>query len=186
MEDSRIIDLYWQRDQSAIAVTQEKYAGQCYAIAYGILHSREDAEECVNDTWSGAWSAMPPHRPAHLGAFLGRITRNLSLKRWRDRRADKRGGGVVPLPLSELEFALSGGGDPAEQVEAAELTAALDRFLAGLPADERRVFLCRYWYFDSVRDISARFGFGQSKVKMMLKRTRDKLLEHLRKEELWT
>ncbi len=185
MEDHQIIDLYWQRDETAIAETERKYGRYCYAIAFGILQSNEDAEESVNDTYIGAWNAMPPHRPENLPTFLGKITRHLSLKTWRERTAIKRGGGEVPLALEELEGCIPAGQSVDEHLEAAELAAVLDDFLGALPVEERRVFLCRYWYFDSIHDISVRFGFGQSKVKMMLKRTREKLLVRLNKEEIW-
>lgn len=185
MEDNRIIELYWQRDEAAIAQTQAKYGGYCHSIAYHLLHNYEDAEECVNDTYVGAWNAIPPYRPRNLATFLGRITRNLSLKKWRAKTAKKRGSGDVPLVLDELEGCIPSGNSIDAYMDAEELAGILDDFLGGLPVTERRVFLCRYWYFDSVSEIAARFGFTHSKVKMMLKRTRDKLLKRLEKEDIW-
>ena len=183
MHDDEIIALYWQRDERAIEQTKAKYGRHCHGIAQRILGDGRDAEECVNDTYLGAWNAMPPHRPQILPAFLGKITRNLSLKRWRARDAQKRGGGVVAVSLDELgECVPTTGNLPAERLEAAELAQLIDAFLAGLPADQRRVFLCRYWHFDSVHDIAERFGFTESKVKMTLKRTRDGLAAYLEKE----
>ena len=184
MEDSRIIDLYWQRNVLAISETQSKYERYCYTIAYNILHNNEDAEESVNDTYVGAWNAIPPHRPAVLSTFLGKITRRISLKKCREKAAEKRGGGEVALTLDELEECIPSGDSITEGLEAKELAKHIDAFLETLPVEERRVFLCRYWYFDSIRDIASRFGFSQSKVKMMLKRTRDKLLVQLRKEDV--
>jgi len=181
VDDGRIVELYWQRSEQAITETASKYGGYCRSIAGGILHSEADAEECINDVWAGAWNAMPPHRPDDLKAFLGKITRNLALKRFRAMTAEKRGGGETALALEELESVASAGGLD-EQIEARELARMLDAFLAGLPARERRVFLCRYWYFDSVRDIARRFGYKESRVKMLCKRTRDKLLLYLQKE----
>ena len=179
MEDRRIVDLYWQRDETAIAETENKYGRFCFSIANNILRNREDAKECVNDTWLGAWNAMPPHRPEILSTFLGKITRRLSLRKWRARTAEKRGGGSMELSIEELEECIPSGQRIDEGLE------IISTFLEALPPEERRVFMRRYWYFDSIRDISRRFGFGESKVKMMLKRTRDKLLICLQKEEIW-
>ena len=183
MKDSQIVDLYWQRDETAISETEAKYGRFCFSIANNILHDDEDAKECVNDTYLGAWNAMPPHRPEMLSTFLGKITRRLSLKKWRDRSADKRGGGSVALSMEELEECIPSRQSADDSIAVAELTNIINGFLETLPVEERRVFLRRYWYFDSISDISARFGFGESKVKMMLKRTRDKLLVRLQKED---
>ncbi len=185
MEDSQIVELYWQRDEQALLETRRKYGSYFYAIAKNILHDHSDAEECVNDTYIGAWYAMPPSRPVMLGTFLGKITRRLCLKRLRARTAAKRGGGEAAIALEELEGCIPAGRTPQEALEAQELARVLDNFLATLPETERRVFLCRYWYLDSIRDIASRFGFSQSKVKMMCKRTRDKLLAYLYKEDIW-
>ncbi len=185
MEDRRIVDLYWQRDETAIAETENKYGRFCFSIANNILRNREDAKECVNDTWLGAWNAMPPHRPEILSTFLGKITRRLSLRKWRAQTAQKRGGGSMELSIEELEECVPSGQRIDEGLETAELAEIISTFLEALPPEERRVFMRRYWYFDSIRDISRRFGFGESKVKMMLKRTRDKLLICLQKEEIW-
>lgn len=185
MDDSRIVTLFWQRDENAITEVQRKYGRYCYSIAYQILNNNEDAEECVNDTYIGAWNAIPPHRPERLSVFLGKITRNLSLKKWRAKNAAKRGGGETALALHELEECISSGNNIEAYLDAEELAEIINAFLGGLAAMERRVFLCRYWYFDSISDISVRFGFSQSKVKMMLKRTREKLLRYLEQEKIW-
>lgn len=185
MEDKQIVDLYWQRDEVAITETQSKYGHYCHTVAYNILHDREDSEEVVNDTWLGAWNAMPPHHPEILSVFLGKIARRLSLKRWRDKTAKKRGGGEFPLALDELEECIPAAYCIDEIQDIKELTKIIDKFLGTLSDDERRVFVCRYWYFDSIRDISLRFEFSQSKVKMMLKRIREKLLAKLGKEGIW-
>lgn len=185
MEDSRIVELYWQRNEAAIAHTQEKYEKYCYAIAKGILNNDEDANECVNDTYMGAWNAMPPNRPAILSTFLGKITRRISLKKYRSKSAEKRGSGETALALEELEECIASERSIDEQLSAKELAEMLNAFLDMLKADERRVFLRRYWFFDSIEDISTRFGFSQSKVKMLLKRTRDKLRAQLEKEDIW-
>lgn len=185
MEDGQIIELYWQRDEAAVTETQNKYGNYCFSIASHILHNRQDAEESVNDTYIAVWNAIPPHRPAVLSTFIGKITRRLSLKKLREKNAQKRGSGNVPVPLEELEECIPDIQNPSTELEAKELAKVIDSFLATLPPEERRVFLCRYWYFDSISEISSRFGFGQSKVKMMLKRTRDKLAKRLKKEDIW-
>jgi len=182
MDDSKIIDLYFKRSEDAIAMTSEKYGKYCYRIAYNILNDREDTAESVNDTYLGAWNAMPPQRPAYLSAFLGRITRNIALKRYRERTAKKRGGGEAAVSLEELRECIALSDTVERQVEERELVRLVDSFLRTLPDDERRVFIRRYWYFDSVSDIAKSFGYGLSKTKMMLLRTREKLAQRLKKE----
>lgn len=182
VEDARIIQLFWERQESAIEQTRNKYGAYCRSIALRILNNNPDAEECVNDTYLAAWNAMPPQRPNVLSAFLGKITRNLSLKRYRASVAQKRGGGQVALSLDELEECVVGASGADDRLQAEELARLLNRFLACLPAEQRRIFMCRYWHFDSVAEIAARFGCSESKVKMTLKRTRQKLADHLGKE----
>ena len=175
MEDSRIIELYWERSEQAIAETAAKYGSYCYAIAINVLHNKEDAGECVNDTYLGAWDSMPPQRPSVLSAFLGKITRNLSLMRWRDAHVQKRGGGQLPVILEELEECISENLSVEEQIEAKQLSMWVNAFVSELPEEERKVFVCRYWYLDPVDAIALRYGFTKSKVKSMLMRTRGKL-----------
>ena len=182
MDDKSIIELYWQRNEEAIRQTQLKYGRYCYAIAHNILRSREDAEECENDTYLDAWNSIPPERPSLLKTFLGAITRRRALDKYRKNTAQKRGGGDVPLPLSELEECISSGKSIYDETSEEELARALSAFLYSLSEDECNVFLRRYWHFDSVADICKRYGFGQSKVKMMLKRTRSKLSKYLETE----
>ena len=184
MDDDAIIELYWARDEQAIEQTRRKYGGYCTAIARRIVANREDADECVSDAYLGAWNAIPPHRPQVLGAFLGKITRNLALKKRRAACADRRGGGEVALAIDELGESVPAAGSVTEQVEANDLARAIDSFLAPLDADDRRMFVCRYWHFDSIEQVASRFGFTQSKVKMSLKRTRDRLRGHLEQEGL--
>ncbi len=184
MEDSAIVELYWTRSENAITETATKYGRYCYVIAHNILQSAEDADESVNDTYLGAWNSIPPHRPSILRTYLGKITRRVSLKKWRDKNRDKRGGGEVALDLEELEECVPSNAAVEEEIIAAELSETLNRFVAELPETERRVFLSRYWYLDSIEQISLDFHFSNSKVKSMLHRTRGKLLSHLRQEGL--
>lgn len=182
MDDSIIVELYWSRSEDAITKTTSKYGKYCYAIAYNILASTEDADESVNDTYLGAWNTMPPHRPSILSTFLGKITRRISIDRWRERNAEKRGGGEPALALDELSECLSSSVDTEQAVLFQELTKAVNSFLQALPLDERDVFVCRYWFLASIAEISENFGFSQSKTKSMLFRTRKKLQVHLQKE----
>ena len=177
MEDSAIIQLYWARDERAIPETDAKYGRYCTAIARNILSSREDAEECVSDTYLHAWNAMPPQRPNALAACLGRITRNLSLSRWRYNTAEKRGG--LTAVLDELDGIVSGRDDPARMAEHRALVQAIDRFLDTLPPKKRYSFLRRYWYADSIAYIAAQCGMRKGAVSMTLSRLRDALRAHL-------
>ena len=182
MEDHLIVDLYWQRNENAILETEAKYGRYLHSISYQILMNDEDAEECVNETYHDAWRSMPPHRPSVLSAFLGKITRRISIDTWRAYNAEKRGGGELALALDELEECVSGTGDVETEVERLELQRKLNAFLLALPGVDRQVFVCRYWYMDSVSDIADRFACSESKVKSMLYRTRKKLRTMLEKE----
>ena len=179
MEDEKIVQLYWQRDERAVSVTAEKYGPYCTAIARSILHSPRDEEECVNDTWLAAWNAMPPHRPNILSAFLGRLTRNLAFNRYNRNRADKRGGAETELVLHELAEIVSGREDVQGELERQELVRELNAFLAGLSEKKRAIFLQRYWYAHSVGDIAARWGMKETAVSMTLHRLRRDLRQYL-------
>ena len=182
MEDQAIVALYWQRDESAIQETQQKYGPYLLKIAYQILSSREDSEECVNDTYLKAWGSMPPHRPGTLSTYLGRITRQRSIDLFRTRHRDKRGGSEYALSLTELEDCVSGGDTTGEEVDLHLLAEAMERYLRGLSPDARTVFLGRYWFLDPLRDVAASHGFTEGKVKSLLYRTRQGLRAHLEKE----
>ena len=183
-EDQKIIDLYWNRSENAITETAVNYGRYCTSIAYGILKSREDAQECVSDAYLMAWNAIPPRRPADLGTYLGKITRNLSIDRLRTRNRDKRGGGEMPLALEELEEVVVGSDSPENEAIRKELAASMNRFLGELTVQERYVFVRRYWYLDSLADIAKNTGFSGSKVASMLFRLRGRLKKQLIKEEL--
>jgi RNA polymerase sigma factor (sigma-70 family) len=182
MEDSAIIDLYWAREERALAESDAKYGSYCRTVAYNILRCREDTEECVNDTWLRAWNAMPPQRPGILSSFLAKITRNLSLDRYKAGRADKRGGGQLPLALDELGDCIPDSRNVEDVVELKELSRVLDRFLRSLPEREACVFLRRYWFVDSTKEIALRYGMAEGSVKSTLHRTRGKLRACLEKE----
>ena len=180
MEDQLIIDLFFQRSEQAIEETDKKYGGYCYSIAYNILSNREDSEESVSDTYLAAWNTIPPRRPNFLNAFLAKMTRHISIDRWRKRSAKKRGGGEIVLALEELEDCVDGHNVETELAKK-ELTR-INAFLSSLPETERNVFLCRYWYLDSIQTISEVSGFSQSKVTSMLHRLRGKLRKKLSEE----
>lgn len=173
MEDQQILDLYWRRSEAAISETADKYGGYCHFIAYNILRNGEDSEECVNDTYLRAWEAIPPRRPNNLAVFLGKITRNLSLDRYRHATAEKRGGGELTLALEELAFCVSSlDRDPLDEVA---LTDLWNRFLGALPVQQRKIFLRRYWYANSIKEIASEYGVSESKGKMSLLRSRKRL-----------
>ena len=181
MEDAAIVQLYWARDQQAVAASEEKYGQRCRALSCNILASWEDAEECVNDTWHRAWDTMPPQRPQSLGAYLLRITRNLSIDRWRARRSQKRGDGLEALVL-ELEDCVPAAASAEEQCEAREVAAAVDRWLDTLPREDRTVFVRRYWYGERVDRLASRFGRSPNWMSQRLRRLRAGLRRALERE----
>ena len=184
MTDTEIVELYWARSDQAIPETASRYGAYCHTVACHILADREDAEECVNDTWLKAWNSMPTNRPSHLAPYLARMTRWLSLSRLRERNSLHRGGGELPLVLEELTEAADSTADPAVEVEQQELNLAVRKFLSTLAETERKVFLARYWYLAPIEEISTKFHFSKSKVTSMLFRTRKKLLFYLKEEGL--
>ena len=184
MVDSEIVDLYWQRSDMAISETDRKYGRYCHTIAYNICASREDAEECVNDTYFRAWNLMPDRRPSVLSTFLGYITRNLALDRYRARLSKKRGGGETVLALDELEDCVAENSGVEGHYEAKELETAIGAFVASLPDLERRMFVARYWFLASIASISARANCSESKTKTTLYRLRRRLRTYLQEEGL--
>ena len=181
MEDSQIIDLYWQRSEAAIPATAEKYGGYCQAIAYNICGSREDAEECVNDTWHHAWNAMPEERPSLLRAWLGKVVRNLALDRWRSSHAQKRYDGMELL-LSELEACVPTRETVEESVEAAELGRVISAWLAALPEDDAALFVRRYWNGDALNALAKVQGVTSAKLAQKMYRLRLSLKTTLEQE----
>lgn len=177
MEDNRIIELYFDRDESAIQETQRKYGRLCLSLARSILGNEEDAAECVNDTYLALWNTIPPQKPDSLMAFAAKLARNSALKKLRFNTAEKRNSAAV-LSLTELENALS----VEENFDDGELSRLLNSFLQKESPTARNVFLRRYWFFDSISDIGARYSFSESKVKTILHRSRKRLKDYLQKE----
>lgn len=182
MEDSAIIDLYWNRDQQAVSETAQKYGPFLWGISWNILRSRGDTEECVNDAYLRAWNAIPPARPTAFRAWLGRIVRNLSLDRWKQGRAQKRGGDGMELLLGELDECIPSPRRMEKQLEDQEAASLISAFLRELPQESRIIFLRRYWYGDDLTEIAAARGCGLGKVKSSLFRTRRALRERLERE----
>lgn len=181
LEDREIVELYWRRDEEALRESDRKYGRLCGYVARNILKSRQDQEECLNDTWFGAWRAMPPKRPEFLSAFLCRITRNLALKKADYNHAEKRQPEVL-LSLEELGECVSGREEPDEQVDAVWIGELISEFLWSCGKEQRDIFLRRYWYYDSVAEIAERFGASESKVKSVLFRMRKQLRKVLVQE----
>ena len=183
MEDAKILDLYFARDEDAIRETDTAYGKRLHTLAKNILRNREDAEESVNDTYAEVWKSIPPRRPKYFFAFLASICRHLSLNRVDWKQAAKRRAQVVPL-TEEMENCIPDAVHE-RQMEAKELGRLLDLFLESLPKDSRLIFLRRYWYVDSVSEIAARYGMTESKVKMQLSRTKEKLRSFLEQEGIY-
>ena len=181
MEDTAIIDLYWDRDERAIEETDRKYGNYCYTVADNVLNSREDSEECVSDTWLRAWNSMPPQRPGVLRAFLAKITRNLAFDRYRARSAAKRGGGTMEAVLDELAECAdpSGSWNAEASYEAKELREAINRFAGGLSERECGLFVRRYFFAEAIPDIARRYQMTENNVTVSLSRIRKKLRRYL-------
>ena len=181
MDDLAIVELYHRREEQAIAESDKKYGSLCRSIALRLLGFREDAEECVNDTWHTAWNRMPPDRPQALGAFLGRITRNLSVSRWRRNRAQKRYDGMEVL-LSELEDCVPAPGTVEADLERRQLAQFISAWLDSLEDEDRRLFIRRYWYGDMVKELAAERGEGANGLSQRLTRLRKNLRTFLESE----
>lgn len=184
MEDDHIIELYFQRNQQGLAETEQKYKNYLQAVAYRILGSREDAEECVNDTLHYAWNRIPPERPTVFRMFLAKFTRNQAINRCKAAHAAKRGGGEAVLAIEELEECVAGGDDPEKSALSEELSGSIRKFVRALPGREGDIFLRRYFFTETVKEIAEKYGISGNNVSVVLNRTRKKLREHLRKEGL--
>lgn len=183
MDDTQILDLYWQRDEHAIHETNCKYGAYCYSIANHILHNHEDSEECVNDTWIRTWNSIPPSRPQHFSLFLAKITRNLSFNRFQAKTAQKRGEGEINFVLDELSECIA---TPSNDIEStyllSELKSSINTFVHTLSKRDCNIFVRRYFFTESVAEIANHYGLTQNNVTVILSRTRNKLKKHLQKE----
>lgn len=179
MDDVKIVDLYWDRNESAISESSKKYGAYCSSIAYNILHNDADTEECVNDTWLHAWNAIPPQRPVTLSTFLGKITRNLSFDIYRKNHRQKRRFGNMTEVLDELAECVSDKEDVDSKWAAEELIREINNFLLSLPKEKRYIFILRYWYADSIADIAERMKVSENNISVSLNRIRSSLKEYL-------
>lgn len=182
MDDNQIINLYFERSEKAIAETAGKYGRYCHHIAFSILQNNEDSEECVNDTYLHAWNSIPPKTPNRLQTFLGKITRNLSLNKYEKLTAKKRGSGQIPLILDELLECIPANEFEEHITESMVIKQVINSFLENLSADARKIFVRRYWYMSSVKEIAKEYGITESKVTVTLFRTREKLKIALKEE----
>ena len=181
MDDQRIIELYHRRDEQAIAETELKYGPLCRRIAMNILSVHEDAEECVNDTWHTAWTRMPPDLPKSLRAFLGRITRNISISRFRAKRAQKRYA-ALELMLSELDDCIPDSSDVEEITDRRWLSGLISAWLESLPEEDRGLFVRRYWYGDAVQALAEEWGCTANQMSQRMLRLRRSLKAFLEAE----
>lgn len=182
MDDKQLIDLYFERSETAVSETQKKYGRYCHYIAYNILRCDADAEECVNDAYIKIWNAIPPMHPDNLSAFLGKITRNIALNRYAKYNAEKRGKGQTAFALEELQECLPEATDGTDIADELALKDALNRFLWSLLPKTRTIFMRRYWYMSSIKEIAADYSLSENNVKMILFRTRGRLKKFLEKE----
>ena len=182
MTDTEIIFLYQKREETAIAETEKAYGSYCYAIAYHVLRNESDAKECVNDAYMALWQAIPPAYPEQLKAFLGKTVRNIALNRAKQSTRKKRGGDQREVLLSELEECVPAVVSVEQGAEDRVITECIERFLYDQPEEKRTVFLRRYWYADSLREIAKARRMSVGKVKSMLFRMRKELQKYLAKE----
>lgn len=178
MEDEGIICLYFDRNENAITETKNKYGRMIYSISFNIVKVPEDAEECESDTYLSCWNSIPPQRPDSFSAFLSKIVRNISINRLRRQNTAKRKG--ENLSFDELADCIPDSGHFDDALSEKELAEMIGSFLKGISRDDRVIFMRRYWYCDPVADIAKKLGFTESKVKMSLWRTREKLREYLK------
>lgn len=184
MQDEIIVALYWQKDENAIRETERKYGRYLSKIAYNILSDWEDSKETVNDTYLKAWNSIPPHKPSILSTYLGKITRQLSIDAFRTRNRKKRKPSEYVISLSELEDCISSSETTEQSVELKMLAGAINAYLYTLPAEARNMFVGRYYFADSIREVADYYGVSEPKVKSMLYRTRQGLKDYLEKEGL--
>lgn len=179
MDDEEIVQLYLNRDETAISESSKKYGAYCSSIAYNILRNNADTEECVNDTWLHAWNAIPPHKPSVLSTFLGKITRNISFDLYKRMHRIKRGAGEVADALEELAECVSDKEDVDREWEVEELKNEINKFIFSLPKEKRYIFILRYWYVESIADIASRLNTSENNISVSLNRIRKKLKKYL-------
>lgn len=180
-DDRKIIELFFSRSETAIEEARKKYGKYCNAIALNILHSAEESEECLNDTWLRAWNSIPPNKPERLSVFLGSIARNLAIDRYRKSKSGKRGKGEATVCLEELAECISDE-NWSSFTDTVYLKDALNRFLKELSGGARDIFMLRYWYMLPIKEAARRLGIKEGTARMSLSRTRAALREFLENE----
>lgn len=182
MDDSDIVRLFLDRNETALSVTEKKHGKRCMTVANNILKNREDAEDCVNDSYLKLWELIPPHCPQILGTFLCRIVRNTAINMLKAKNAGKRGSGIAEVVFEELEECIPDKGSVERTYESKELLAAVNSFLRQIPIENRRIFVLRYWYCCELSEIAERFGTRKNTVSVILNRTRGRLRKYLEEE----
>lgn len=185
MKDSEIVELYMRRDQAAIPETEKKYGNYLFKISYNILENREDVSECVNDTYLKTWNSIPPKKPDRLAPFLGKIIRNISLNRFKLYTAQKRGGKSADIILSELDECISSMENTESKAEEKIIVSVIEKFLYSQPEFKRNIFVLRYWYIYSLKDISKIYKISENRVATILFRMRKDLKNNLEKEGVY-
>lgn len=184
MDDSQIMKLYWDRNENAITETNRKYGALCGSIAMNLLSDREDAEECVNDTWIEAWNQIPPQHPENLKAWLCRIVRNISINRWRKNHARKRYQGLNQV-LDELEDCIPSPRNVEQEIEDAELGRCISAWLLSLPAEDRALFVLRYWHGRTLNELADKWNITAPRLTKKMYRLRLSLKAALEREEIY-
>ena len=182
MQDEQIVQMFWNRDEAAIAATREKYGSYLFVIAQNILSNREDSMECVNDTYLAAWNSIPPHKPQVLQSYLSKLTRRISIDAYRRNHRLKRKESAYDISLSELDDCVSDSVTPESELEYKRLAKAISDFLRSIPQTERTLFICRYYFMDSLRDSARYCNIREVTAKTLLYRTRCSLRNYLKKE----
>lgn len=185
MQDEEIVQLLWEREEEGLVAIQGKYTRYCGAVARRIVESKEDAEECLNDTWLRAWNSIPPHRPENLAGYLAKIVRNQALSLYKKQHRQKRGGGTMSVALEELSDCLTDGTDISEEVEKQELSTVITSYLKGKSREQQAVFIKRYFYMMDIGELAASLSMKENTVKSILFRMRKELKKYLEKEGIY-
>ena len=181
LEDGKIIELFYERSEQAIIELSKKYGSVCTKVANNILNNRLDSEECVNDAYLGAWNTIPPQKPNLLLSYVCRIVRNLAIKKYHSNTAAKRNS-VYDVSLDELKNCFPASNSTEEEFNAKEIAYIIDTFLETLDKENRIMFISRYWYSDSIKELAELFHTSNHYISVRLSRTREKLKKHLIKE----
>ncbi len=184
MEDEEIIKLYWNRQEKAISETDKKYGKYCNTISFNILQNKEESKECVNDTYLKTWNSIPPQRPNILKVYIGKIARNLAINQYERKKAKKRDY-TLEIALEELNECISSNNNVEKELDYNELVKALNNFLSELSQDKRKIFLERYWYLYSIKEISSNNRISESNTKTILLRIRKGLKDYLKEGGLY-